>query len=116
MAESTRWGIFLEFVSPTTRGPQPFWVEVVFGEICILGVVPRTLQITQRFRLLIGNPDRRHPPKADRPQKVRQPPSIPPIRLHPRPLLGTSDGATTVQSIPAFFNRRHNPNPVGPAS
>ena len=30
--ESACWGIFLEFVSPTTRGPLPFWVGVVLGD------------------------------------------------------------------------------------
>ena len=73
----------------------------------------RSFQIPQRFRLLAGNPHRR---QISRPQKVSQPPRIPAIRLDPQLRLLRHQRRSHHDAIdPAAFNRRHKPNPVGPA-
>ena len=79
-----------------------------------LGVVPGTLQVADRFHGLVRNIHLRQIAGAKEVRELRA--SRRSVFTRSPGLPGTSEGATTMQSIPAFRRRRHRPNPVGPAS
>lgn len=80
----------------------------------LLGVVARPLQVAHRLRRLVGNVDLR---EVARPQEARQPHGARrSVFTRPPDRVGTSDGATTTQSMPSLASARCNPKLVGPAS